>query len=456
MSTEAGDVQCGAIEGLVDESVEHRFALARMAWIGVTKANRHKNNPKSMTISYKELERLFGRSGFNEMAERLDFLKTNGHWLKDEGITREFWFSPSVRTAIADYFERSHSAGLTRLIMADGKALKKVPAGVASKDKKGVTTKAWTGAKSLAKVTVNLEALELLRIELVDACDAHRAAEIALERSVFPEVEGMERAVMTINKVQVLSRTDVAGLGAMSHHYQESQSGRLYPVGISLASAQSVVKDAALEGHWEYDISNCHFAITVQMARNYGYECVALAHYLGNKKSVREGIACDIAVHVNKVKKCLLALLYGAKGTIWHDSAFVATVGEEAAAKLLKNSLFMALQGDVARARNHILTKCERTPKGFVKNEFGKSIPSTTKDEQQFAHLLQGVEARALQAVVNAYPEDIVLVQHDGFVSKRKLETAEISNAIHKATGYSLQLEEQCLKPLASDYFSTH
>lgn len=59
------------------------------------------------------------------------------------------------------------------------------------------------------------------------------------------------------------------------------------------------------------------------------------------------------------------------------------------------------------------------------------------------AHLIQGIEAKALQAAVNLYPNDIVLLQHDGFAATARLDVSAITDAVFSATGYCLELEEE-------------
>jgi hypothetical protein len=241
----------------------------------------------------------------------------------------------------------------------------------------------------------------------------------------------------------------------MAHHYEESDSGRLYPTGISLASAQTVVKDAALTGCWEYDISNCHYAILAQMSARFGHTCADIDDYLKNKAVIRETIAKQAGVSLRKAKICLVALMYGARSSTWHENAIPLEIGEEAAKKLYATPLFKGLSGDIAKARTVVISRSPKTRVGSVLNAFGKSIAGTASQLQKMAHLLQGVEAKALQAVVNRYPDDIVLVQHDGFVSTARLDVNALSDAIFAGTGYRLELEERLLAADADKYFSS-
>ena len=241
----------------------------------------------------------------------------------------------------------------------------------------------------------------------------------------------------------------------MAHSYEEAQSGRLYPVGISLASAQGVVKDAALTGNWEYDIANCHYAIFAQMAAQSGFDCPVISGYLLNKEETRNAIALEAKITPRQAKTCLVALMYGARASTWRENAIPIEIGVEAATRLYKSPVFKGIDKEIRKARNIILSKCARSPKGWIKNAFGKSVPGTASKAQQMAHLLQGVEAKALQAVINLHPDDIILAQHDGFVSSRRLDVALLSAAITTATGYHLVLEETRLKADAYKYFES-
>jgi hypothetical protein len=340
-------------------------------------------------------------------------------------------------------------------MMADGKAVKTVPRAVASKDKSGVTTGAWGAAKKLRVVKVDLIALTTLKSELEAGCAALHKLEVDGDSAAAQSRANIERCIETIYKVSRLSMTDAAGEGFMAHHYEESDSGRLYPTGISLASAQTVVKDAALTGCWEYDISNCHYAILAQMSAKFGHACAAIDHYLKNKATIRADIAHQAGISVTAAKTCLVALMYGARSSTWHENAIPREIGEEAAVRLYASPVFMGLSNDIAKARAAILSKCRKTRTGSIVNAFGKSIPGTARQEQKMAHLLQGVEAKALQAVVNRCPDDIVLVQHDGFVSTARLDVGAISDAIFATTGYRLKLEERLMVADAQAYFES-
>lgn len=443
------------IHGFSMETEQHQFALSRMAWTGITKSNRHVSFEGAMTFTHKDLEGAFGRSKFELVNTRLQLFRVTSNWSHNKHHTKGYSFSVALRESVAEYLSASPWPSMTRLIMADGKVVKTVPRAVASKDKSGVTTCAWGAANKLNLVKVDFNALAILKSELQAGCADLHDIEAAGESDAAPLRADIERAIETIGKVCRLAMTDAAGEGHIAHHYEESASGRLYPTGISLASAQTVVKDAALAGCWEYDVSNCHYAILAQMSAKFGHTCTAIDNYLKDKAVIRAAIADQAGISVREAKTCLVALMYGARASIWHENAIPREIGEEAALRLYATPLFMGLTGDIAKTRAAVMSKCIKTRTGSIVNAFGKSIAGKASREQKMAHLLQGVEAKALQAVVNRYPDDIVLVQHDGFVSTARLDVNALSEAIFAATGYRLELEERQLKADANKYFES-
>lgn len=444
-----------SVPGFKEEQCEHQFELARMVWLGANKDRQHSHFKGYMTFSSVELEKKFGRSNFKKINARLNFFITTAYWSKVDHLTRGFQFGAEVSIAVTEYLALPPWETTTKLLMADGKSLKTVPAEILSKDKLDVTTRAWVNAKKLSPVKVDLNELLKLQKKFQTVCGQWRSSEDFESDAVYPVLDSCELAIKMIVRFRRMAMTGVAGIGHIVHHYQEAQSGRLYPLGISLASAQTVIKDAALTGNWEYDISNCHFAILVQMAATFDYACPAITDYLNNKAETRRVIAEAAGITVRQAKSCLVALLYGARASTWHENAIPRQIGKLAAERLYALPLFKDLQHDIQLARNVILSKCARSPKGGLKNAFGKSIPGTTKKEALIAHLLQGVEATALQAVINEHPDDIILVQHDGFVSSRPLDVGALSKAISAATGYDLKLEERRLAADPVAYFES-
>lgn len=425
-----------------------------MAWQGVLKRRQHSYHRDMMSFSAEELNESFGRNKFSEINARLNIFEYTPGWSKARRYTRGFRFKYEVKIALTQYFDRALPPDSIELVMADGKTLRSVPAAIASKDADGVTTTAWANARGLNLVAVNLEELERLQLELLRDCEIHRAASAAAGDTTFSELRAVERVISEMHRVKVLCHTRSGGKGFMAHHYVESTSGRIYPVGVSLASTSGLVKEAALLDCWEYDISNCHFTLLARMAGNLGCRCDEIEYYLENKAEIRGEIAAAAGISIDQTKRCLLALLYGATFTVGYKGEILLDVGKDAVEKLIRTPAFANFRKDISRARDTLIARCERSSKGWIKNAFGKTVSPAATKVQQFAHLLQGAEAKALQAAINLYPDQIVLAQHDGFVSKSRIDMTALEHAVLTATGFALRYEERQLRPAPATYFT--
>jgi hypothetical protein len=63
------------------------------------------------------------------------------------------------------------------------------------------------------------------------------------------------------------------------------------------------------------------------------------------------------------------------------------------------------------------------------------------------SHLIFGIEAQALKACLDLEPGSIVLLQHDGFTSTKKLHVPALEQTLLSATGLILKLEEEQVSP---------
>ena len=270
----------------------------------------------------------------------------------------------------------------------------------------------------------------------------------------YPSLDYLVDLHEQTTKIIRMAHTEVAGRGRVLHRYVESDSGRLYAVnGANLQNAPAVIRHAALSGRWDYDVENCHFAIAAQMAKKAGFQCVAIEHYMAHKKAVRKEIADTIGISINQTKTCLLAVMYGARTTTWHENAIPQAIGDKTDA-LRSFPLFANIATNVKLARAVILKQHKLNRQGGLANAFGKSIKADVHSpEQRLAHLIQGVEALALLTCIERHPGEIVLVQHDGFTAAKPLDVAALEQAIQTATGYALTLEEELVRPDLAEQF---
>lgn len=425
-----------------------------MIWSGSTKRRRHSEVEGAMSFPAAELKEAFGRGGFERINKDLGLFRrsANWHWRQDaRGATKAYWFTQKVEDALDVYLRRRWRKDV-RLMWLSGatmKAAERVPAAIASTSTEGkpVDKTQWEEAKALNLVRVDLEALKKLRAYLRDILDIYRVGRVPDDLITrFPGPEVIERWWRFTAKIIRYAMTDIGGHGAILHRYWIAPSGRLFARGVNLQGAPGMVKEAALHGMWDYDFANCHYAILSQMAAKFGYTTGAVNHYIDNKEPVRRELSEAAGITRKELKDCLLMVLYGARQSTRDEDSIAGRIGAEAALKLYAQPLFVALKKDIEGARRAILRGWPRRG-GRLVNDSGKAIQDRgVPPPEKLAHLTQGAEAKALLVAFNLHPNQIVLLQHDGFTSTARLDPERIQQEVLAQTGYSLRLEETRLR----------
>ncbi len=427
------------VSGFSAESARYQWGLACMLWQSGEKRRIHKLRPSGMFFSSAELERMFGRGKFKQLMVRVPLFEQSNRWHKDEGATKTYWLTPEAIAVLAIYHSTpvKHAVDLLQLKGDRMQVVRSPLAAISSTSTTGsaISTLDWGFSQNtLNKVAVNVESLQRLIDEL-------RRLEVSttIDSTLKPIAA---RYADTAVKVLRMSHTTLIEMGHMPHRYVIAPSGRLYGTGLSLQNVPSMVKMAALRGMWDYDFANCHFAIFAQMANRFGVACPNIERYLENKHAIRREIAEGAGIDIRQAKACLIALIYGAREISWRKGAIPSAIGTEAARILYELPQFKAISDEIQGAREVILREWPRTASGGLSNACGKAIAGTASDAKKLAHLLQGVEAEALRIVVRRHPDDVVLLQHDGFVSRRQLDCKTLEKAVMDQLGYRLKLEE--------------
>lgn len=437
------------LPGFKDEPQDVQVNVATLIWNFESKAKQHKAKAGAMSISHQEIARRFGRGNFDAINERLGVFDVSRNWSHSRNLTKEYTLKPAVQEIVTDYLHRGRRR-LTSLITEAGLRLRTLPKAVASKDMDGITARAWAKAKLVNKVPVDVRQLVALKKELAAMLGPHTGN---LFGNLDPEAATYLRNMVA--KILRMAKVDVSGAGYVMQRYVESTSGRLYAKGVNLQTVPTLIKQAALHSAMEYDIENCHYSIFRQMAAQFGFQCPAIDDYLANKKATREQIAQDVIITVEQAKVCLLAIMYGARQSEWHEAAIPGAIGTEKAAALYRHPIFAGIASEIEAGRKAILKAWPRREK-TLRNDAGKSIRTTASDKQLLAHLIQGVEAKMLRTALDLYPQDIVLLQHDGFASTRPLDKARIERAIEQATGYRVELSASIIDVPADFGASRH
>lgn len=427
------------IRGYSALTLRHQQRLARHIWLhGIWyKQHKHPEWGEYMSITWQELERDFGRGGFNAINESLRLFEVTPNWYMSRGETRGYKLAPLVEEIKKRYLKPRKRA-LTQLIDSQGRALRTLPQPVAAKTKNSnnqeVTATAWANAKPLNKIPVDMDTLKGLYTHL-----QHMKKQETGDMFAQAQQEDISYISEAVSQLLVMAQTDIAGHGYIMHRYVEAKSGRLYAKGVSLQTTPRVIRQAALHGLYEYDFENCHYSIFSQLAARSGFEAEGIAHYLANKRQVREQLAREVGVGLEQVKMCLLAIMYGARANTWHENAIPNEIGPIAAQSLYANPLFQSIARDIREGRQVILSNWP-TRRTTLLNDMGKRVKKKERPEVKLAHLLQGIEAKALRAVIRQLPNDVLLLMHDGFVTSRRIDAKAMEREVTKETGYQLAL----------------
>ena len=416
----------------------YQHAIASLIWQAAGKSREHSKYDGAVFFTFQELEKKFGRGAFLAINERMDLFEVfREDYLQNH--TRGYKLKPDIVIAQQNMLKhiRTHRPAV-RLLFEDGRYMRSVPEAVASKDMSGITASKWEGAKKLLPTPVDIERLRDLLQWLGRQIKANT-------KDLFSavDVESLRRLEEMAGKILAMADLDIEGIrGLVIHHYVEADSGRLYAQNINLQTAPKLIKQTALHGLWEYDIENCHYSIFSQMAERCGFKAENIKSYLAHKKDTRQGIADRMDITFEQAKVCLLAIMYGARASEFHDNAIPDAIGQAAARRLFKDAVFNGIHDDIKKGRQIILA-AQPSSRATISNAVGKTISAQESAPKRLAHLIQGVEASILKEVLKLYSSDLVLLQHDGFASKRRLDILLMERAIHDNTGYCMKLDEE-------------
>lgn len=144
--------------------------------------------------------------------------------------------------------------------------------------------------------------------------------------------------------------------------------------------------------------------------------------------------------------------MYGAPATTWEHASIPELIGDQAAWRLFRQPAFRQLHTDVIKARSVIVKHFPVQPGGWVENALGLRISRKEKPRLKprfvLAHILQGLEAKALMAVVRQYGDNVQLCVHDGWVTREQIDLNEVTCLIRDAIGIDVEIEETFLRPL--------
>lgn len=453
------------LQGFKQEPVDVRRALCVMIFEAPTRHRAHSHHEGYSRFGFQELEQSFGRTGFAAINDRLGLFEVlqevnRDDWSMVEGRTKAYKLTEKVAAIHEKFLNGSLKRGATRLMTQDGKYLQSPPASaMMAKNQDGQNRRGFQNLPVKPLVPVNLVQLKKLIVDIEARLLAHEAGFGQSEMfSGMPDIAFLKALRQNTQMIFAKAR-HAEWHGYVVHRYFETESGRVYAKGdANLQNCYRVLREAAMAGLYDIDIENCHYSILAQMAASHGYQCTAIQSYLDNKEPLRKGIAAGFGISVQQAKDALIALIYGAKFSSRAKDALPRIFNGDVAlaGRIYLYPKFMALRDDIAGARAVIL-KAQEVSRRTITNCRGLTMRLDGSNvRQQLAHLLQGVEVTALESAYRLYPNEIVLLQHDGFAATRPLDTERIEKAMLEATGYTLKIEQKVIQVNLAAAFDGH
>lgn len=444
-------------EHLFDFSKElprDKLSIAKMIWMLSNRRWQHRVYSGSLNLSKEDLRELFGGDQRFRQLNQFNryFAKQshkNGARSKKDNYNSGYHPMPWIRHLLDEYLA---SPGESDLLNDRGNVIRTAPKAIVSKDTDGCSVTKWSNDLVMNVVPVNVAEVQKIASHFQLLLDAHRHAVLPSDVD-FPGVESAQKLIDSAQSV-IKEASSLRFRGHLLHRYKQSGSGRLYASGTNLQNCRRLVRKAAMKGMIDYDMTCCHYDILRQMAAALSMKCPIIDHYVENKKQVRAQIAKEAEIGLDDAKSVLAMTIYGAEQSLSPRTAITNKIHKPAAKRLFSSTLYQELRAELERAV--ALVVANHRKRGRIVNEFGKAITSDD-DKAVIAHLLQGVEAVALNAAVSVCDGPVLLLQHDGFTTSTPVQVEKLQQAVIEATlgRFRLTFEQEQLDQLLPDYSQT-
>ena len=403
--------------------IEHQRIIAQMLWMMTQTHYRHLRYPSGIGLPKKLIRRLWKTEAVMQRTIQSNyFVVLMGD--NFSGYCSAYFPEPYMCRALIKTLSYEEPEDFID-IEGDTLRIPKNPISSrsAETDDGKKSNSKWKGVKCKQPVPINIDSLDYFASATENS--HHQMAALRILKEA--------RNITCFGQIPVL--------------YEQKKTGRINEVLSGLQSTPREVVRATYAGAWDYDISNCHFAILSEWAKKLGQSSPIIDFYLINKKTVRQELAIDckpdlgLDEAIKLVKKCLLSLVYGA---VLNDdesrSSIGKTLGEESAAKFISHQFVKNLAYEIRSLQKFIINDLPKHA-GRYGNHMG--IFTDEKDPRKLlSHALQGAEAIALKSILEHFGKHILLCMHDGWISEKRLKTADLERIIRAATGFSLEIEE--------------
>jgi hypothetical protein len=402
-----------------------------------------------MWVHNGELETLFGRGKFAELNEQYRALDVVG---SPRGrLTRAYRVVQDIQDSVSTRLRAANDAGdLMVMVRPNGWQLRTPPQTI---NKTSLSESSiWRATDIGLAVLADVEALARLDEWLDRAAAAGPASREGLLRAIQIEPHtNLEYLRKYLERLRCQLRAELPGRGYIASQYRQASTGRLFEVGPGpgLQGAPRIIKRCALNGRWAYDIDSCHPNIICHLAPLAGVRAEAMSDYVEHKVERRRDVAARTGLSVKQAKSGLLAVTYGSRQRFGDaDDAVTAELGPELAAAFWADEYVRWFMRDLERVGRKIESDWRRG-RGSIRNPAGCWYSTSRRHGEQrkdtwstrLAHIVQGYEVAALHSVVTAFPDQMLVLEHDGWTARSEMIISGLERVIAKAIGFPLKVE---------------
>jgi hypothetical protein len=403
--------------------------------VGGNKQYQHKLENNCFTITAKLLrERL--KSDYNDMFKHIGLITIAAQYDKVEKTTRAYKLTSKAIELTLAFLQseiKRNNPPTTIQLKTNNDNL----TAIKSRDKNNNNSYCRLFINPVVKIDV--DALQQLVYDLDNGLYENSDSWIARRKAI---------ALQLIYESKHYTFADKP-VNTIVQHYRESESGRLYGIELHLQNAPSEVRIAALNGQYKYDFENCHYSIFSQLCKSIGANTPFIDYYLKHKSKLRNDLAQQYDVPVAEIKRCFIAIIYGASIGLSERQTLCRILGRNTLDKLRKQKHFAGIHNEIKQHRDKIIALYS-TPKR-VRNSIGKTLHlnkvKKISNKQKLAHILQGHEAQMLCYAIELHGKSITLLQHDGFYSTdATIDTGKLSTQIYAKTGLFIAMSKETAK----------
>lgn len=285
--------------------------------------------------------------------------------------------------------------------------------------------------------------------------------QLALRR-LEKELEKQGGSEFLINQIKyMLTIVRASKSGCLPIAYCQSKGGRLCAEGAwNLQNCSRIIRFAALAGHYDIDIENCHYTLLAQMCKRIGVSTPHIDEYVHSKNKIRQEIATFFSCTEDMAKEILIALIYGSNLTTW---GVLKKINVKSNELNLSGSWIDGLSKEIRCVRDSIISDYTSKTKGHFKIRNDAGMVINTKSEEMksikkstlLAHILHGAESWILQNMIRYLGNNIVLLQHDGVTCFNPVDTEALADYIEKKTKYRVRFDIEKLEVDFTDIKNT-